>query len=67
MRCSRESASASPEASRAQRISVVVMGKGVSMGRGERPAPEGGGQWRERSRLMAIFVLNQYAGVRVVF
>ena len=40
-------------------------GEGVSMGgeREKRPAPERGGRERERSRLMAIFALNQYAGV----
>jgi len=61
MRCSRDSASASPEASSAQRISVVVMERG-STGRGEkRPTPERGGREQERSRLTAIFALNQYA------
>ena len=44
MRCSRESASASPEASRAQRISVVVMGK-MSPWEGESGRHQrGGGQ-----------------------
>jgi hypothetical protein len=33
-------------------------------GRGEkRPTPERDGREQERSRLMAIFALNQYAGV----
>jgi hypothetical protein len=45
-------------------MSVVVMGKGLHGERGnKRPAPERGGRERERSRLMAIFALNQYAGV----
>ena len=43
-------------------------GEGAPWGTKEnQPAPERGGQERERSRLMAIFALNQYAGVRVVF
>ena len=39
-------------------------GEGLHGGTGEKwPSPERGGRERERSRLMAIFALNQYAGV----